>query len=254
AEDSEKDTKDETELSKELVEKASALGFSDEEIEKFEDDAELEKFVDTIESVMSEEDEDSASAQAESKDKAKDTKDETLVKFENEDDIDPELLGGIRALEKDNKELRETLEGLVGRLNKQQQDQFIKRFDGMVKDLGKDYVDTFGVGSYNDLGKRSRAYRNRQAVGRRMNAFAQGMVDNGLEVPSEKEMFDLAVNSLHKNKVETVKGLRLGKKTAARSKQRIGRPATRKTGKLTGQQKAVETSRAFDEMMDTTED
>ena len=262
SEDKEKDDKEtkeadetgESNVSAELAKKASDYGFSDEEIAEFKDDAELEKFLGVMDSVMSEDKED-AGTQADSKTRADDTKeDDTGIKFSNEDDIDPELLKGIRALEQSNKELREKLETVVGGLQQQQQSQFIKRFDGLIEGLGKEFADTFGIGSFNDLGRRSKAYRNRQAVGQRMQAFGKGLVDQGLDLPEEQELFDLAVNSLHKKKVETIKGLRLGKKTTARSKQRIGRSATKKTGKLTGDQKAYETSRKFDEKIDTSED
>ncbi|MBE3088311.1 MAG: hypothetical protein IMZ61_13900 [Planctomycetes bacterium] len=259
-EDKEKDTKEtgdaeETNVSEALAKKASDYGFTDAEIADFKDDAELEKFLGVMDSVMSEGKED-ASAQADSKVKAKadDKKeDATGIKFANEDEIDPELLKGIRALEQSNKDLRDKLESVVGGLQQQQQTQFIKRFDGLVAGLGREFADTFGIGSFNDLGKRSQAYRNRQAVGQRMQAFGKGLIDQGLELPSEEELFDLAVNSLHKKKIETVKGLRLGVKTTARSKQRLGRSATKKTGNLTGEQKAVETSRKFDELIDTSE-
>ena len=259
--DKEKDVKEaddagETKVT-ELEQKALDYGLTEEEIEAFEDEAALKEYVDVLDKVMSDDKED-AGAQADSKVKADAKaddikKDETGIKFADEDDIDPELLKGIRSLEQSNKELREKLETVVGGLQQQQQSQFIKRFDGLIAGLGKEFADTFGIGSFNDLGERSAAYRNRQAVGRRMQAFGKGMVDQGLDLPDEQELFDLAVNSLHKKKIETVKGLRLGAKTTARSKQRLGRSATRKTGNLTGEQKAVETSRKFDELIDTSE-
>jgi len=259
--DKEKDTKEaddtgETKIT-ELEQKALDYGLSEEDIEAFEDEAALKEYVDVLDKVMSEDEED-AVAQADSKVKAKadakvdDTKkDDKGTKLD--DDVDPSIANAIKALADENKELREKLETVVGGLQQQQQSQFIKRFDGLIEGLGKEFADTFGVGSYNDLGKRSAAYRNRQAIGRRMQAFGKGLVDQGLELPDEQELFDLAVNSLHKKKVETIKGLRLGKKTTARSKQRLGRPATRTTGKLTGDQAAYETSRKFDEQVDTSE-
>lgn len=258
-EDSEKDNKDtknatdtgESNISKEVAQKALDSGLSEEEIDQFDSDEELEKFVGIIESVMSEEDEKIDTTQ---KPDEKKTEDDSVIKFENESEIDPEILKGIRSLEKDNKELREEVRGLVGGMQQQQDAAFLKRFDGMVTGLGKEFADTFGIGSTDDLGRRSMAFKNRASIGKRMRAFGRGMVDAKISLPDEQELFDLAVNSLHKKKLETVKGLRLGKKTTARSKQRIGRAASKSAGNLTGQQKAVETSRKFDDLIDTTED
>lgn len=256
----EKDTKvaDDTGETKitELEQKALDYGLSEEEIGKFEDEAALKEYVDVLEKVMSDDKED-ASAQAASDNKADDKKEDKKEDDKGtklDEDVDPSITKAIEGLKQENKELREKLDTVVGGLQKQQQDQFIKRFDGYVKGLGMEFADTFGIGKYNDLGQRSQAYRNRQAVGQRMQAFGKGMVDQGLDLPDEQELFDLAVNSLHKKKVETVKGMRLGTKTTKRSKQRLGRSATKKTGKLTGDQKAIETSKKFDDLIDTEED
>lgn len=250
-----KDTTDtgESNLSKELVKRAFDSGFSDEEIEKFENDAELEKFLDVIESVMSEEDEKIDTTQKTDDKKTED--DKSKIKFDKEDEIDPEILKGIRSLEQQNKDLRDKVDGLVGGIEQQRNAEFIKRFDGYISGLGKEFADTFGTGSTNDLGKRSMAFKNRKSVGKRMRAFGQGMADSGIELPDEQELFDIALTSLHKKKLETVKGLRSSKKSAKYAKgAQLGRSATKKTGKMTGDQKAIATSRAFDEKIDTTED
>lgn len=252
------DTKDDTDtgesnLSKEVVKKAFDIGLSEGEISKFEDDAELEKMVETLKSIMSEEDEKVDSTQT-STDKK--TEDDDKLKFENEGDIDSEILKGMRSLEQRNKELREKVNGLVDGIQQQRNAEFIKRFDGYVTGLGKEFADTFGIGSTNDLGKRSMAFKNREAIGKRMKAFGQGMADAKIELPAEQELFDLALNSLHKKKIETIKGLRSSKKSANYAKgAKLGRSATKKTGKLTGDQKAIATSKAFDEQyIDMTDD
>lgn len=259
--DSDKDDEDkkddtdtgESNLSKEIVKKAFDLGLSDEEIEKFENDAELQKYLDLIESVMSEEDEKIDSTQKTDDTKTED--DKSKIKFEKEDEIDPEIVKGFRFLEQQNKELRDKVDGLVGGIEQQRNAEFTKRFDGYVNGLGKEFADTFGIGSTNDLGKRSMAFKNRDAVRGRMRAFFKGMLDESQEIPDEKQLFDIALTSLHKKKMETVKGLRSSKKNAKYAKgAHVGRSATKKTGKMTGDQKAIATSKEFDELIDTTED
>jgi hypothetical protein len=256
----------ESPISKELAQKALDLGLSDEEVATFGSDEELEKTLGVIENVIAD-DEEAAGAQAatksaEDKTEAEDTFE---IKFENEDDIDPELLKNIKGMqahyEGKIKELSEVgrlltakVDGLVGNIEQEAQQQFVKRFDNMIDEQGIEFADTFGKGSTNDLGRRSKAFKNRDAVRGRMHAIAKGMADTGQDIPDEKTLFDLSMRSLFKIKMDTVASARLHKKTSARGKQRIGRTATKKTGSLTGHQRAIETSRKFDELIDTTED
>jgi hypothetical protein len=269
--DEEKDATDtgESPISKELAQRALDLGLSEEEAIVLDGKGEgaLGAMLDTMESIMAD-DEKAAGAQAAAETKTDTKKDEVKgfeLKFENEEDIDPELLGNIKgmkayyeremaALVENNKKLGEKVDGLIGGIEEQERQQFVKRFDGMVDGLGLEFADTFGKGSTNDLGRRSKAFKNRDSVRGRMHAIAKGMADTGQEIPDEKVLFDLSMNSLFKTKMDTGASSRLHKKTTARGKQRIGRPATKKTGSMTGEQKAIETSRKFDELIDTTED
>ena len=233
-EDSEKaETETTSKVSKELAKKASDYGLLDEEIATFENDEELQKVIDVLESVMAEDDEDQAAgAQPPTK---KEDETDTGIKFKNEDEIDPEILTALRSLEQSNKELREQLKSVTGNMQQQQQQQFLTRFDAMISGLGKDFADVFGIGPTMELGKRSKAYRNRDAVRSRMYAFSKGLVDSGQQLPDEQQLFDLALNSLHKEKVDKVKGLRTKEKTDTHSKRaRVQRAATKKTGPLTG--------------------
>jgi len=256
------DDKATSNVSEELAKRADDVGLSEDEIGQFADEADLEKTVKAIEAVTAKEEavvqEKTTQTPAEKKEVVKT---DTGIKFENEEDIDPEILKAFRSQEQQNKELRESVDKLTANVQAEQQSrqqesqkQFIKRFDGFVDGLGLDFADVLGKGPLNELNETSRAYKNRTAIGARMHAFGKGLVDAGQDLPDEKQLFDLAVNSLHKQKVETSKGLRLGKKTTARSKQRLGRAATKKAGSMTGQQKAVATSLAFDEQIDTSED
>lgn len=270
AQDSDKDddtdadkskTDDETKVSDELSKRAIDLGLTEDEIGQFDSDEELEKTVKIIESVVKEEDAVEKVDSTQTPDKKK-TEEDAGIKFENEGDIDAELLKGIRTLEQQNKELRETVGKLAANVQQEQQTrqqeqqkQFVKRFDGMVDKLGLDFADVFGKGSLDDLSMRSKAYKNRDAVRGRMYALGMGFQVAKETVPDEQKLFDLAINSLHGEKVKIVDGLRLGKKTTKHSKSaRVGRAATKKTGKLTGDQKAIKTNLEFDQLIDTSED
>ena len=262
ADDKDADDKAGTELTK----RATDLGLTKEEIGQFEDDAALETYVKSVEDVVAAVEEKEAVKQADSAhkpaEKKDDAKEDTGIKFENESDIDPEVLKSIRAVEQQNKDLREKVVKLETTFEREQtarqqesQRQFTKRFDGMVDKLGLDFADVFGKGKLNDLNKSSKAYQNRDAIRGRMYAFGQGFIAANEAIPDEQKLFDMALSSLHDDKVKRTSGLRLKEKTDKHAKSaRVGRASTKKTGKLTGQQKAVNTSKEFDELIDTTED
>jgi hypothetical protein len=143
---------------------------------------------------------------------------------------------------------------LVSGIEAQGRREFVKRFDGMIDAQGLEFADTFGKGPTDNLGLRTKAFKNRDAVRGRMHALATAITADGQAMPDEQHLFDLAMTTLFKDKMETVKSARMHKKTTKRSKQaRVGRAATRKTGSLTGLQKAYQTSKDFDEMIDTSE-
>ena len=252
----------ESKVSKELEKRAIDLGLTEEEVFRFESDTELERTINIIESIASEEDETKAVSQAaaqtaESKDE--EGKEDFKFEFANEDNIDPELLNNIKALEKhyqdEVKSLREDVAKMKTGVKQEEQNRFIKRFDGMVENLGLEFADIFGKGSLNDLSKRSSAWKSRDKVRGRMYAFAKGLAESGENIPDEQQLFDLAISSLHGKKVKAVEGLRSSKKNATYAKgAHVGRAATKRTGSMTGHQRAVETSKKFDDLIDTTED
>lgn len=252
---------EESPFSEGLTTRATDIGLTEEEIAQFEDEADLEAMVKKIEDIVGQADEPEPGSQTLAPpDKSKDDKagDDSIVKFKDEADIDPEILANMKAIEKkyndEVKALRQEVADMKSGVQKQQQAQFIKRFDGMIDKLGLEFVDVFGRGSLNDMGRRSQAFKNRDAVRARMYAFAKGLADSGQDMPDEQTLFDLAVNTLHGKKVNAVKGLRTKTKSDARSKQRIGRAAASKDKPLMGDDAAVQTSKDFDALIDSSED
>ena len=254
----------ESPISKELAQKAIDLGLTEEQVGQLESDNSLAEMVTAIESVTSvptvAATETVAAKAVESKDD--EPKDDSAIKFENEDDIDPELLENIKGMEQrrqsDRKEieaLKQTVNTLVGSIEATARAEFTARFDGMIAEQGIEFADTFGVGSTLKLDAQSKAFQNRNAIRARMVALGTAMSEGGELIPPEKQLFDLAVNSMFKDKVETVKSSRLSKKTAKYKKGgQIGRTSTKRTGSQMGYQRAVETSRNFDDLLDSSED
>jgi len=257
----------ESAVSDESRQKARDLGLTDEEINQFADDADLERTTTILSAVIADDEQESddkaGKAQAPAKGseapvKGDDEKPGFELKFKDEKDIDPEILANIKAMHEhyqgETKALREQVDRLLGNLQEQDNRRFLGRFDERIKKLGDEFVGTFGKGKTGDLSRRSPGLKNREAVRRRMYGFAKGLNDAGETIPAEEELFGMAVNSLFGKQVEAVKGLRTKVKTGARSKQRLGRAAAQKTGKPTPDQKAIATSRKFDELIDTSED
>lgn len=245
-------------LSEALIQRAADYGLTPEEIAEHTDDASLERTLKILDNIIADDDGQDGTTQTSAAADNKTDEDEFHMKFEKEEEIDPELLKGIRAMEKHFSEtvkgLREKLEGVTGNLQQQAQTEFLSRFDKKIEALGTDFADVFGQGPSSQFSSRSAAGRNRNAVRTRMYAFAKGLADAGEKIPDEDALFEMAVSSLHGTKMRTIAGKQMHDKTKQRAAQaRVGRASTRRAGNLTPKQKAVETSRKFDELIDTSE-
>jgi len=266
--DDDKPKEPESKVSDEFRQKARDVGMTDEEIDEFVDDDALAHTVRILENVIKDDEAEgdvgAGKAQRPAADAtqppAKVDKETSAfeLKFKDEGEIDPEILTNIKAMDQHYKgqvqALRERVDGLLDNIEQQKVEKFIGRFDERIDKLGDEFTDTFGKGKTLDLSTRSLPRKNRDAVRQRMYAFAKGLNDAGETVPGEEQLFDIALNSLFGKKVNAVQGLRSQKATKKRSSQRLGRASTRATGKATPEQKAFETSRKFDDLIDTSED
>ena len=258
----------ESEISDEMRKRATDLGMVPEEIAKFKDDAELVKSVEIMENIRDDDgdEEQEAPAPKPAKPEVKKDGDEqkpadpSELVIENEDEMDPGIVKIMKAQHKKNYELEQKLaeqgekfKAGEDRLEAERNKVAMERFDEKIAALGKDYHDTFGQGGTLGMSTRSTARKNRNKLGRHMVALGNAMVEAGDEVTSES-LFEMALNNVFQEKVEAIKGAKLHAKTSKRSRQRIGRGDTKKTGKPTRQQAAVQVSEEFDELIDASED
>jgi hypothetical protein len=251
---------DELKVSEKLAKEAVDLGLTPEEVAEFENDDELTKTLNIIKSVLADTEDAPAGSQQQAPPDKKVKEDSVpdALKFENEDEIDPGLLKGIKAMQKHYEEqiktLSEKVDAMQSNVTQERQTQFVKRFDDMVDKLGIEFAEVFGKGSTKDFSKRSMAFKNRDAVRAHMYAYARGLSEAGLPIPDEQALFNVALHSLHGEKVKTIEGLRSSRKADAYAKgSRTGRPATRKAAGLNPMQRAIETSKKFDDLVDTSE-
>lgn len=252
---------DELNVSEKLAKEAVDLGLTPEEVAEFKSDDELTKTLNIIKSVLADTEEAPAGSQQQvpPDKKAKDESvPDTDLKFENEDEIDPGLLKGIKAMQKHYeaqiKTLSEKVDAMQSNVTQERQAQFVKRFDDMIDKMGIEFAEVFGKGSTKDLSRRSMAFKNRDAVRMHMYAYAKGLTEAGLPLPDEQGLFNVALHSLNGEKLKAVEGLRSSRKADAYAKgTRAGRPATRQAARLNPMQKAIETSKEFDDLIDTSE-
>lgn len=263
APDADKDT--EVKVSKEVAERAIELGLTEEEIADFASDADATKTLNIIQNIVDDEEppatpqgpDAQTPAEKPAVEAAKEDEGFKLT-FEKEDDVDPEILANLQGMDKHYKGKVEALSNqvneLLDKLQEQDAGRFMGRFDGMIKELGKDFESEFGTGATKDLSRRGGAKKARIAVRTRIYAFAKGLHDAGENVPSEQQLFDMAVNTLHSKKMKNISGQRSQEASKTRRKQVIGKPAAGRKGDKTPLQKAYATSAKFDELIDTSED
>ena len=253
------------EFSPELLKRATDIGLIPEEIAEFKDDADLERSVRIMENIAKDDDkgeqtpilQGNETPAKKDGDAEKPAADPSELVIENEDELDPSIVRIMKAQHKKNYELEqklaeqgERLQAEENRLRNERSKEAMARFDKRIEDLGTDFHDTFGKGETLDMSNRSLARQNRNLLGKHMIGLAKGLAAAGLDVPSEDRLFEMAMHNVFQKKVESVQGAALHAKTSKRSRQRIGRGATKKTGRLTPRQAAVKVSEDFDELID----
>ena len=253
-------------ISDELRKQATDLGMIPEEIAEFKDDADIARSIKILSGIRDEDGEQEEPAPKPAKtvaDKAGDAKkpaDPSELVIENEAEIDP----GIVKIMKDQYKKSLALEALlaeqgvsiaaeIDRLKAEREKVAMARFDEKIEALGKDFHDTFGKGNTLEMSTRSTARKNRNRLGLHIVSLGKAMIESGEEVTAD-HLFEMALRNVFNDKVNSVDGGKLHKKTSARSRQRLGRASTKKTGKQTKQQSAVQASEAFDELIDASED
>jgi len=259
---------DGTEFSPELIKRAADIGLIPEEIAEFKDEAGLELSVRIMENIAKDDEKvvqtplppgDELPAKKDG-DAKKPAADPSELVIENEDELDPAIVKIMKAQHKKNYELEQKLAEQDGRLQAEENRlkavrsrEGMARFDKRIEDLGTDFHDTFGKGETLDMSNRSLARQNRNLLGKHMVGLAKGLAAAGLDVPAEDRLFEMAMHNVFQKKVESVQGAELHAKTSKRSRQRIGRVAIKKTGKMTPRQAAVQYQEEFDELIDGAE-
>ncbi len=98
----------------------------------------------------------------------------------------------------------------------------------MIATLGDEFADTLGKGDLEAIGSDSEHFKNRCKVIDEMNAIATGYTQTGKKVPSQKKLFERAVNSVFGDKVKSNVRKEVAAQLEKRSSQIISRPTSKK--------------------------
>lgn len=211
-------------LSDELVAKAKKLGISDEDISLFEKAEQLERVCSLME--PADKTKESQPSQQQTPQTARQG---GPFKLELDPDLyDPDLCKAMTATADEINGIKEALGNVVSALQRQSNESFERNFEGMIAGLGEEFSDTLGQGSLDDIGTDSDFYKNRCKLIEEMNAIASGYAQTGKAIPSPKQLFQRAVNSVFGDTIKTNVRKTIASQLDKRSGQIISRPTGRK--------------------------
>ena len=211
-------------LPDELVAKAKKLGISDEDISLFEKAEQLERVC----SLMQPADKIKESQPSEQQ-TPQTARQDGPFKLELDPDLyDPDLCKAMTATADEINGIKEALGTVVSALQRQSNESLERNFEGMIAGLGEEFSDTLGQGSLDDIGTGSDFYKNRCKLIEEMNAIASGYAQTGKAIPSPKQLFQRAVNSVFGDTIKTNVRKTIASQLDKRSGQIISRPTGRK--------------------------
>ncbi len=257
---------DDVVIDDDLIERAVRNGLTMKQAKAFGDASVLESTLTLMESKSA------ASEQTEKKDTGKDTektveelKFEALeLVFENVDDLDPELVAKVKAINEHNSKNMEAITKVVNELRVQLSektqsdndtavDKILNEIENLYSDLGDDYKDLIGKGSTTGLAKGSTQAGNRQKVIEAMRAI--DIVDSGNKVSkTTKELFNGAIKQVFSDKQVELTNKKVAKTVTERNEQAINNPSGKTKAAPTGDEAAIQTSKEFDKKVDESDD
>lgn len=214
----------ESSLPDELVKKAQKLGISDEDIALYEKPEQLERLCSLIAP---------KAEKAETEKSQKETAEEAPAKdgefkVELDPDLyDPDLCKAMQSTADQINGLKNMLNNVVERVQRQSEQSFESTFEGFIAELGDGFTETLGKGTLDEIGTDSAFFQNRCKVIEEMNAIAAGYGQTGKSVPSQKQLFQRAVNSVFGDTIKKNARKEVAGQIQKRSGQIISRPTNR---------------------------
>lgn len=212
-----------TALPNDLVEKAKKLGLTDDDIAICQKQEQLERLCSLIEPKA-------AKPTKEVKEEtAKDTPPQDGdFKIELDPDLyDPDLCKAMKSAADQINGLKSLVNNVVSMMQRQSEHSFERTFEGFIAELGDGFTDSLGKGTLEEIGKDSEYFQNRCKVIEEMNAIAAGYSQTGKAVPSPKQLFTRAVNSVFGDAIKKNARREVAGQLQKRSSQIISRPTGR---------------------------
>lgn len=213
-----------TPLPNELVAKAKKLGISDEDISLYEKPQQLERLCSLLEPKAAK-----PEAEQSEKEAAKDTPAEDGdFKIELDPDLyDPDLCKAMKSTADQINGLKGIVNNVMSMMQRQSAQSFERTFEGFIAELGDGFTDTLGKGTLDEIGRDSEHFQNRCKVIEEMNAIAAGYSQTGKPVPSPKQLFTRAINSVFGDTIRKSARREVAGQLQKRSAQIISRPTGR---------------------------
>lgn len=265
-----KDEKEEQEaddkvIGDDLIERAVRQGYSISAAKSFGSVEALKTTLELLESKSA------ASTQTKAKDDEKDTEkaveelkfEPVKIEFENEADLDPELVAKIKAINEGNtknfEQVTKTLNELRAQLAEKTTSDDTASVNAIMAEveagyagLGKDYETLVGTGLTDNITDTTQIANRKQVVSA-MRAIDIVDNDNGI-AKSTPDLFKAAVKQVFSDKQAELTNKKVAKTLTERNKQVVNNPSGKVKAAITGGQAAVDTSKAFDKEHEDDED
>ena len=238
-------------ISDELLDKAYELGYTVEELKKFNDVKSLEKEI-TLTARLQERWQKSQDEKSLVADKPPEPEiapaDEDEPKWDEliEQGHDPDMV----ALLKRNSDRAARAEAQVKQLSqieaKRAFDAQCDRFDDALNKIGDEFKDVFGTGTQDELADKSpEQAKNRVNVFQKMNMLRHGYLTAGQRVPPEADLIQEAVHASFYKHAQTTARKRLTGDIKKAGSQALSRPNSGGAQPLNGPQKALQIEQEY---------
>jgi hypothetical protein len=214
-------------ISDQLLARAVNIGFSLADARTAESEESLERIVSSLEDAQAAITE--ADTTTESEDPFAD-----LPKLDPEV-YEPEVIKSFEQLKDVIKQQAEKLQDIEGRQEQQAQATQEARaaeveqwFDGRVSALGEDFVEALGSGSFSSLDHASPQYAKRSAIADQVGVLLAGYQAQGMQPPSDNELFDAAVRLVLPGEHQKISERKLESNLKKRAGQHLNRASSKK--------------------------
>jgi hypothetical protein len=222
-------------LPDDLVNRAKALGMTDDDLALFGSEAALERVVEMTLDKRTQELQAPAGADVKKgQEQQPETPEEKIdaLKFEWDADVtDPAVIKAVDQVTKfyDQRlqEQGEVMQSIIGQLQAETARRNTEWFDSRVSDLGASWKDTLGEGPLSSLVKGSPEHAARMAIVDGISVLEAGYKAQGMQMPPKNELFEQALTTKFKSKIASIERKKVHDAASKRRRSTTHRPTSR---------------------------